>query len=489
VFRHMYGSPVDAQQAILRTSRCVLAVAKFAAHLLVPVVAPAASPGASAEELERALDRANTEHLAAVCDHLAAVEGHEDEPEARRRVAERLEVDVHTYRRAAARGCVKRKRVLQHLDLGDTEAAPGRCLGSIVVDTARRALLGRSLKQRMAEELCALWASGNEYRNVKAVNIKKTTWMTAESAWSLISKMKEGKHQRVLAALRALASGTDEAHGDAARALVEKIDEGLAATEARAAQPCFTPTETAKQLCDRWAGDTDAWKEKAKDVKARIKREFRNKYRSVAEAKNAGERAKDAHIKHYGIWKERRLMCAGSLISEMKDGKHKQVREALRTLASGTDETHGEAARALIKDIDESLADKRERDARQMELDKRERDAPPPAAAAAAGKYKYVPPASRRKAQPERDQRVAAVIATGAPPELGPLKMRYAALYGQHSNRPCPWALHHAVQYKDLHGQLLNARNKEVRYEQEALKLWRDQHAHCDCVVCTKRKK
>jgi hypothetical protein len=116
--------------------------------------------------------------------------------------------------------------------------------------------------------------------------------------------------------------------------------------------------------------------------------------------------------------------------------------------------------------------------------------APPPAAAAAAGgKYKYVPPASRRKAQPERDGRVAAVIATGAPPELGPLKMRYAALYGQHSNRPCPWALHHAVQYKELHGQLLNARNKEVRYEQEALKLWRDQHAGCECVVCAKRKK
>eukprot|EP01043_Picozoa_sp_COSAG02_P025062 COSAG02_NODE_1395_length_12901_cov_16.951726_7_plen_517_part_00 len=115
--------------------------------------------------------------------------------------------------------------------------------------------------------------------------------------------------------------------------------------------------------------------------------------------------------------------------------------------------------------------------------------APPPAAAAAAGKYKYVPPANRRKAQPERDKRVAAVIATGAPPELGPLKKRYAALYGQHSNRPCPWALHHAVQYKELHGQMLNARNKEVRYEQEALKLWRDQHAHCECVVCKARKK
>ena len=109
--------------------------------------------------------------------------------------------------------------------------------------------------------------------------------------------------------------------------------------------------------------------------------------------------------------------------------------------------------------------------------------------AARAARWGYVPPASRRKAQPERDGRVAAVIATGAPPELGPLKKRYAALYGQHSNRPCPWALHHAVQFYEQFQERLNARNKEVRYEQEALKLWRDQHAHCDCVVCAKLKK
>ena len=116
--------------------------------------------------------------------------------------------------------------------------------------------------------------------------------------------------------------------------------------------------------------------------------------------------------------------------------------------------------------------------------------APPPAAAAAAGgKYKYVPPASRRKTQPERDQRVAAVIATGAPPELEPLKKRYAELYGQHSNRPCPWALHHAVQFHEQFGERLNARNKAVRYEQEALKLWRDEHAGCECSVCEARKK
>jgi superfamily II DNA or RNA helicase len=393
VFRHMHGNPVDAQQAILRTSRCVLAVAKFAAHLLVPVVAPAASPGASAEELERALDRANSEHLAAVCDHLAAVEGHEDEPEARRRVAERLEVDVRTYRRAAGRGCPERQRVLRHLDLGDTEAAPGRCLGSIVVDTARRALLGRSLAQRMAEELCALWAGGNDEWKEKAVSVKAKATKKARNenqsaeeaelsakrakaahlerygvwsrqdrvcAWTLVSNMRSGQCQEVVAALRALASGTD---GEAARALLRHIDEGLAAMQARAARRCYTPAETAEQLCALWAGGNDEWKEKAANVKTKATKKARNENQSAEEAELSAERAKAAHLERYGVWSRQDRACAWSLVSNMRRGQRQEVVAALRALASGTD---GEAARALLRHIDEGLAAMQARAARRF---------------------------------------------------------------------------------------------------------------------------
>jgi len=400
-FRHMFGSADDVLQAVLRSSRAVAGTAKTAAHIMVPFVTGPVAAGVSREELAAGVDAANHAGLARLC---AALVDHErrgsgdDEAAARARVAARCELDARTHARAAARGCPERSGVLRAVDeASGPELEPGRALGTVLVDTMRRAVDGTSLAELAQRDAAAAMAEGRARRArtralhavamAEALARRKLAQrdaaaamaealarraMGGECAARIINGI-NGKH-RAQYLLRALADDGGELAEAAAR-LVAGIDDWRARNpgrrarrrtevaardaaamddwRARRAQAFFAlPAETAEALARRAMGG-GPWRKYAFDVGNEASTAFRAGGDAPALVL-AVQRAAAAHVARYGVpTGTGEPTCAATILNSLRNGGSAPIREALRALAGAGGEL-AEAAAALVAEIDEA---------------------------------------------------------------------------------------------------------------------------------------